>query len=67
MTPHTPDSLAALARGFMETRVFLTAAELDALQDRRALVRRGQFVVDVKSADFGLDGHGTHASHFPDL
>lgn len=26
---HTPESLAALARGFMETRVFLTAAELD--------------------------------------
>lgn len=29
MTTHTPESLAALARGFMETRVFLTAAELD--------------------------------------
>lgn len=29
MTPYTPESLAALARGFMETRVFLTAAELD--------------------------------------
>ncbi len=28
-TPHTPESLSALARGFMETRVFLTAAELD--------------------------------------
>jgi SAM-dependent methyltransferase len=28
-TPHTPESLAALARSFMETRVFLTAAELD--------------------------------------
>lgn len=28
-TTHTPESLAALARGFMETRVFLTAAELD--------------------------------------
>lgn len=28
-TPHTPESLAALARGFMESRVFLTAAELD--------------------------------------
>ena len=26
---HTPESLAALARGFMESRVFLTAAELD--------------------------------------
>jgi SAM-dependent methyltransferase len=29
MTSHTPESLAALARGFMESRVFLTAAELD--------------------------------------
>ncbi len=29
MTTHTPESLSALARGFMETRVFLTAAELD--------------------------------------
>lgn len=29
MTTHTPESLAVLARGFMETRVFLTAAELD--------------------------------------
>jgi len=29
VTSHTPESLAALARGFMETRVFLTAAELD--------------------------------------
>lgn len=29
MTTHSPESLAALARGFMETRVFLTAAELD--------------------------------------
>ncbi|MFN7990413.1 MAG: methyltransferase [Thermoanaerobaculia bacterium] len=28
-TTHTPESLAALARGFQETRVFLTAAELD--------------------------------------
>lgn len=28
-TPQTPESLSALARGFMETRVFLTAAELD--------------------------------------
>lgn len=28
-TTHTPESLSALARGFMETRVFLTAAELD--------------------------------------
>src|ERR1019366_4467306 len=29
MTPHTPDSLLALARNFMESRVFLTGAELD--------------------------------------
>lgn len=28
-TSHTPESLSALARGFMESRVFLTAAELD--------------------------------------
>ena len=29
MTPHTPDSLLALARNFMESRVLLTGAELD--------------------------------------
>jgi SAM-dependent methyltransferase len=29
MTPHTPETLTALARSFMESRVFLTAAELD--------------------------------------
>ncbi len=29
MTTHSRESLAALARGFMESRVFLTAAELD--------------------------------------
>lgn len=29
MTPHTPDSLLALARSFMESRVLLTGAELD--------------------------------------
>ncbi len=29
MTPHAPDSLLALARNFMESRVFLTGAELD--------------------------------------
>lgn len=29
VTTHTPESLAALARSFMESRVFLTAAELD--------------------------------------
>lgn len=29
MTLHTPDSLLALARNFMESRVFLTGAELD--------------------------------------
>ncbi len=28
-TSYTPESLSALARGFMESRVFLTAAELD--------------------------------------
>jgi SAM-dependent methyltransferase len=29
VTPHTPETLTALARSFMESRVFLTAAELD--------------------------------------
>ena len=29
VTTHTPESLSSLARGFMESRVFLTAAELD--------------------------------------
>jgi SAM-dependent methyltransferase len=29
VTPHTPETLAALARSFMDSRVFLTAAELD--------------------------------------
>lgn len=37
VTRHTPESLAALARGFQETRVFLTAAELDLLGAMHAI------------------------------
>ncbi len=51
---HTPESLAALARGFMETRVFLTAAELDLFT---LLARRPLSLAEAVEAS-GADARG---------
>jgi SAM-dependent methyltransferase len=52
--PHTPESLAALARGFMETRVFLTAAELDLF----TLLADGPLSLEEAVAARGADPRG---------
>ena len=54
VTTHTPESLAALARGFMETRVFLTAAELDLF----TLLADGPLSLEEAAAARGADPRG---------
>ncbi len=50
-TSHTPESLSALARGFMESRVFLTAAELDLF----TLLADGPLSLEEAAAARGAD------------
>ncbi len=50
-TSQTPESLSALARGFMEARVFLTAAELDLF----TLLADGPLSLDEAAAARGAD------------
>jgi predicted O-methyltransferase YrrM len=54
MTPHTPDSLLALARNFMESRVFLTGAELDLF----SLLAPGPLGRDEIASRTGADPRG---------
>lgn len=54
MPTHTPESLAALARGFMETRVFLTAAELDLF----TLLAERPLALDEAAAELRADPRG---------
>ncbi len=51
MTTHTPESLSSLARGFMESRVFLTAAELDLF----TLLADGPLSLEEAAAARGAD------------
>ncbi len=51
VTTHTPESLSALARGFMESRVFLTAAELDLF----TLLADGPLSLEEAAAARGAD------------
>ena len=50
-TTHTPESLSALARGFMDSRVFLTAAELDLF----TLLADGPLSLEQAAAARGAD------------